>query len=131
MSRKSLDEAGKDTRFQPGVSGNPGGRPKVKSLSKAYKSLLEQPNPADKEHRTYAEYLAEVMIQQGLKGSVPACVEICDRVEGKVRQAITEVDDEFASMSVEELEQELERIRGERSAGMADKGTPPDGGYKN
>jgi hypothetical protein len=131
MSRTYLDEVSKDTRFKPGVSGNPGGRPKLKTLSRAYKNLLEQPNPADKEGRSYAECLAEVMIKQGLKGSVPACIELANRVEGVVRQGVADVDDEFASMSVEELEQELERTRTERPTGVADKATPPDGGYPN
>jgi hypothetical protein len=94
--------------------------------------LLEQPNPADKEHRTFAECLAESMVRMGLKGNVQACVEICDRVEGRVvRQAVTDVEDEFASMSVEELEQELERTRAEQPAGDAAKGTPDSGGYTN
>jgi hypothetical protein len=130
MSRKYFVDPERDTRFKAGVSGNPGGRPKTKSLSKAYRHLLEQPNPADKQGRTYAECLAESMVRMGLEGNVQACVEICDRVEGRARNTVSEVDDEFASMSIEELEQELERTRAERPQGVAGEATDPDGGYK-
>jgi hypothetical protein len=68
------------------------------------------------------------MIRAGLKGSVPACIEICDRVERKVRQTVIDVEDEFADKSIEKLEAELERSRAEHS-GDPDTKTPPDGSY--
>ena len=71
-----------------GVSGNPGGRPKSKSLSEAYRDRLERIVPDDPEGRTFAEKIAEVLAKKALKGDVQAARELADRAEGKARQSI-------------------------------------------
>src|SRR5215469_916298 len=124
-----LIERTKEGRFVKGQSGNPSGRSKVRSLTKAYRLQLESICPTDSKQRTWAEVIAERMAVLAAKGNVQAAVELADRVEGRVRQAFTEVDDEFEGMSVEELEAELERTRSERTARIAAAGPPPDGGY--
>ena len=74
-------------RFKPGQSGNPGGRPKTKLLTQAYRELLEQVDP--KERKTLAEILARKAVQQALKGNLAALKEITDRTEGKSVQPLS------------------------------------------
>ena len=74
--------------FPKGVSGNPKGRPKSITLSEAYRHQLAQPVPNDPEGRTVAEVIARLMCVRAAQGDVAAAKEICDRVEGKARQAL-------------------------------------------
>ncbi len=74
-------------RFKPGQSGNPGGRPKTKLITQAYRELLEQLDP--KERKTLAQRLARKAVQQALKGNLAALKEITDRTEGKSVQPLS------------------------------------------
>lgn len=68
-------------QFQPGQSGNPGGRPKKKPISEAYARLLQNPENADK----LAKALFDMAVNEG---SVFAAKEIADRLEGKAFQSL-------------------------------------------
>jgi len=90
-----LIEAGKPTRFQPGQSGNPGGRPSTKLLSDELRRRLAMRVPTAMAKRlrlrltaTYAEAVAATLIQEACEGSVAATHEIMDRLEGRVAQAL-------------------------------------------
>lgn len=72
-----------------GVSGNPGGRPKVKALSHAYRAHLEQVVPTDPEGRTYAEVIAAMLAKKAVEGDVAAARELADRTEGRAPQSVT------------------------------------------
>jgi hypothetical protein len=75
------------TRFKPGESGNPAGRPKSITFSEAMRTLLaEIADPA--EQKTQAEELAQVALAFAIQGSHQHLKEINDRVEGKARQPI-------------------------------------------
>ena len=74
-------------RFKPGQSGNPGGRPKTKLITQAYRELLEQVDP--KERKTLAEILARKAVAQARKGNLAALKEITDRTEGKSVQPLS------------------------------------------
>jgi hypothetical protein len=63
--------------FPPGVSGNPGGRPKYAAFSAACRSILSSPLPADPQS-TYAEGIAQKLAQAALRGSVAAAAELAD-----------------------------------------------------
>jgi hypothetical protein len=78
---------GKRTQFQPGQSGNPGGRPK-RPLTDAYDEQLSRVKERDPQKRTYAELIADAQIKKALKGNTMAAKEIADRTEGKARQAV-------------------------------------------
>jgi uncharacterized protein DUF5681 len=98
---------GEATRFQPGQSGNPGGRPKTAPLSQACREILAQPVPDDAKGRTYAEAIAETLAKNALKGDIRAAQELADRSEGKPRQRL-EIEDTprrqaFERMSSNEL----------------------------
>jgi Family of unknown function (DUF5681) len=85
----ALIEAGKETRFAVGQSGNPGGRPRslASQLSVELRRLLGTPCPIDANQRNWAEALAEKMCRMALKGNVYAFREIGDRTEGRPSQA--------------------------------------------
>lgn len=96
------------TRWKPGQSGNPGGRPKTAPLSQACREVLARPLPGDTAGRTYAEAIAEKLAEKALKGDIRAAQEIGDRAEGRPRQAIefeqTRLREAFERMTREELE---------------------------
>src|SRR5271168_4212991 len=101
-------EVEKASREKKGQSGNPGGRPRSKTLSDAYRLKLEEPVPNDPEGRTWAELIAEAQVRDAVRGNVQAAREIADRTEGKARQAIEFEDktmtEAFERMTSAELE---------------------------
>ena len=77
------------TSWKPGQSGNPKGRPKSPSLlGSALKQRLGELVPNDPEGRTYAQLIAQAMIQAAVDGSVSGASMIADRTEGRPRQAV-------------------------------------------
>jgi hypothetical protein len=74
--------------FQPGQSGNPGGRPKRKPITEAYLKLMDEVIPNHPQRRTFAEAIALGQAKAAMRGSAPAAREIADRLEGKAPQAI-------------------------------------------
>jgi len=85
-----IAEAGARTRFKPGVSPNPGGRPKCASFSEAIRlvsglTVKELRNSASD---PVAVAVAKALTRQALKGKVSAISEVIDRSEGKARQAL-------------------------------------------
>jgi hypothetical protein len=88
--------------FLPGQSGNAGGRPKKSPLTEAYREILQQPYLDDPHGRTYAELIAEAVINEALNGNLQAVREIADRTEGRPRAAI-EISRPIDSSSVETL----------------------------
>jgi Family of unknown function (DUF5681) len=101
-------DVGKPFRWKKGQSGNPGGRPKSKTLSNAYRNKLEEAVPNDPEGRTWAEFIAEAQVRDAVRGNVQAAREIADRTEGRPRQSIefenTTLQHAFDRLSAEELE---------------------------
>ena len=61
--------------WKPGQSGNPGGRPKGKSITAELRKLLDK--------GTNAEDLAEILLKMGKK-DLAALREVLDRSDGKV-----------------------------------------------
>src|SRR5438094_590863 len=76
-------EVGKRTRFQPGQSGNPGGRPKA-LISDATRDWLKIVDP--KTGKTNAELVAIAQGKKALKGETAAYNALGDRSEGKPAQ---------------------------------------------
>jgi Family of unknown function (DUF5681) len=93
-------------QFAPGVSGNPNGRPKSRTLSEAYRELLKQPLPSDPT-RTYADVVAAALLKNAMSGDVSSARELADRTEGKPRQPVDlSVDDrrrDIAERAIEAL----------------------------
>lgn len=78
----------KDTRWKPGQSGNPTGRPKSITLSEALRLELAKVLPNDTQERTFAEVIAQSLVRAAATGNILAAKEIADRTEGKPKQAI-------------------------------------------
>jgi len=112
---RRLVEAGKATRWKPGQSGNPDGRPpKRECLTSLLKEEIEKVNPEDTEGRTWKELLVLATMQLALKGNRGALKEIWERMDGKVQQAVAFEDHQAERVDVEaEADRfmlELERI---------------------
>jgi len=89
--------------FQPGQSGNPGGRPKTKPFRDALKRVLDEAGKDDERLRL----IAEALLGKAATGDVQAIKEIADRLDGKPAQAIVGGDDEDSPIK---LIQKIERV---------------------
>lgn len=83
-----LTPAMEAVKFQPGVSGNPGGRPK-EIMAPAYRRALMKAIPNDKNGRTYADAIAEKNLSLMLSGDIRVTSEVTDRVDGKAAQSMS------------------------------------------
>lgn len=90
-------------KWKPGVSPNPGGRPKKLPITEAYRAVLKKRardvNPSMLERlqdagfqisdeATMDEVLATMQVMEALNGKTRAATEITDRVEGKAIQRV-------------------------------------------
>ena len=64
-----------DNQWKPGQSGNPGGRPKGKSITAELRKLIDRGDTA--------EELADILYRMGRK-DLAALKELLDRTDGKV-----------------------------------------------
>lgn len=101
---------GAATRWKKGQpSPNPGGRAKSRILSEALRTRLAEVKPNDPAGRTYAEFVAENLIEIACSagpGAVHAAAEIADRLEGRAPQSIqiSDLAADLQSRSDQELE---------------------------
>jgi hypothetical protein len=108
---------GASTRWKKGQpSPNPGGRPRTRLLSDALRTRLAEVKPDDPAGRTYAEVVAENLVEIACSegpGAVHAASEIADRLEGRSRQSIEFADltADLRNRSDEELRFHLEHSR--------------------
>jgi len=102
----------KDTRWKPGQSGNPKGRPpKNLSITSLVKEKLEQEGP---EGKTNAELIADAIIELAVSGDLSAIKELLDRTDGKV---IDRTDHTFYGEGLPEI---LAKLRGYSSPELTD-----------
>lgn len=74
-------------RFQPGQSGNPGGRPKGRSIAAILRELLDQTELGGQkipDGKRAADMLGEALLKHALKGDIRHIQEVLNRTEGKV-----------------------------------------------
>ena len=108
---------GAATRWKKGrPSPNPGGRPKSRVLSEALCTRLAEVKPGDPAGRTFAEVVAENLIEIACSegpGAVHAASEIADRLEGRSRQQVefADITAELRNKSDEELRFHLQHDR--------------------
>jgi hypothetical protein len=86
--------------FPPGVSGNPNGRPKGRSLTARLRDLLDQYELEGErlpDGKQVADLVVEAIVKPALNGDIRHQQEILNRVDGKVPDQV-EIN---ASLSVE------------------------------
>lgn len=71
----------KDTRWKPGVSANPAGRPKGSGLS-----LVDSLRRYLKAHPGEGDAIIHGLVQQAKEGNIKAVTEIFDRIDGPVER---------------------------------------------
>jgi hypothetical protein len=81
------------TRFQPGRSGNPGGRPRGGTLTPILRAKLADPHPKHPD-KTWAEVIVEQAMEQAALGEFRQFKEILDRIDGPVLKAAPEGDED-------------------------------------
>jgi hypothetical protein len=95
--KKPSAEHLKATRFLPGVSGNPSGRPRSKPITDRYKEALEVLLPEDVRKKlllgkgaTMGDAIARKMAIRAVSGmkAVEAAREMREAIEGKAPQAL-------------------------------------------
>jgi uncharacterized protein DUF5681 len=94
--------------WQPGQSGNPGGRPKKKPITELYEQLLS-------DRATLNAIRTAILrnIKSHKTALVPLLREMADRVEGKVTQPIDATVSDFSHWTDEEIQSELKRVKDE------------------
>lgn len=90
--------------FKPGVSGNPGGRPKKTPLTDLFSEMLDQPETIEMVRKSVVE-----MIKSGRMVSQLMLKEMAERVEGKVSQTL-ELNGDLTLTISERMKKAEERI---------------------
>lgn len=96
--RENHRKAGLHPPWQPGRSGNPGGRPKGQTLTSRLRKIIDQET---KDGKDYGDLVMQVLVKAALKGDMKAMSLLLDRVDGKVIQQIQFPD--VKSMTEDEL----------------------------
>tara|TARA_A100001515_G_scaffold124058_1_gene108152 strand:+ start:204 stop:533 length:330 start_codon:yes stop_codon:yes gene_type:complete len=86
-------------RFQPGQSGNPGGRPKGMSIEAQLRKRLSEGEAGEK----IVESLITVALRQALNGDFRFWNSIIERVDGKVADRIAGPDGEGLTVILENI----------------------------
>jgi Family of unknown function (DUF5681) len=96
-----ISMAARGRPFQPGQTGNPGGRPKERPLRNALKAIIEGDAKAVAKIPGDLAAIARKLIEKAKDGDMPAWKEFADRYEGRVPQAIVG-DDEHDAIRIKE-----------------------------
>ncbi|HEY6329044.1 MAG TPA: DUF5681 domain-containing protein [Blastocatellia bacterium] len=81
-------QSGHNFGFQPGQSGNPGGRTKSGGypLSDRIRANMTTPLPGDPRGRTLGELIADNVSESAARGDFKSLLQVFDRVEGPPRR---------------------------------------------
>jgi hypothetical protein len=100
-----IAELGKATRFRPGQSGNPGGRPNRTPYADAHREVADLPvsKLGILPNESTRMGIAKAVVRQALKGNIAAAIEAANRAEGTPRKCPeTELTREILIRIVEE-----------------------------
>lgn len=112
MNVPNPDKTGKkqDTRFKPGVSGNPKGRPKGKrSIPDILRKIGEEEGSID--GKTKLDVVMRKVFGYALEGKSWAVQFIADRTEGKAVERKADVSDEWKELIRESVKFDEEDLK--------------------
>jgi len=117
-----IKDLGIATRFKPGQSGNPGGRPKTRELTEMLRAVCNEIDP--KSRKSFFQLAAESLLREVFAGDVQAFKELADRVEGRTVQQVELSGPEGSAIPLANVTEIDERIaelmrRGEERALIA------------
>lgn len=102
---------GNEHRIKPGEVRNPGGRPKKKPITEELEALLEKVNPNDKNKRTNAKIIADVLFELAQKDKkLDAIKEIADRTEGRPTTSLEVTGEDGGPIEVDAIQKLDARI---------------------
>jgi Family of unknown function (DUF5681) len=81
-----IKEFGVATRFKPGQSGNPDGRPKSRVIAEMLAAIAGEIDPETL--KSYFQIAAEKLMSEVFRGNVQAFREFADRVDGRSTQHV-------------------------------------------
>ncbi len=109
--------------FQPGQSGNPGGRPKIKQWRDAL--IAEVLKPDEETGKPNIEVMAAACVKAAKSGDASAYKEIGDRLDGKVpQQNILMGDEDGGAVKFERVERVIVRPDAANTNGGSVPGLP-------
>ncbi len=82
----NIGKLGIATRFKPGVSGNPGGRPKTRILAEMLSAIGNEIEP--KSGKVFFQVAAEALVRKVFRGDIGAFKEFADRIDGRATQHV-------------------------------------------
>ena len=103
-TKRTLPVEAEPYKWQPGQSGNPGGRPKKKPITDMFEELMSDPELV----ASFKQAIANSIKKGGMAG-VMYMKEAADRLEGKVTQPI-DADITMSSLS-ERMAKAAERVK--------------------
>jgi len=115
---KQESNRGEDGKFKPGVSGNPNGRPKGKTIAGIIREKIEQ---ADENGKTKIDKLADILINKAMDGDFKALELIWNYMDGKPDQKIDLGD----SDKIDALRNDINKLIGDAKAGTTTINFPP------
>lgn len=105
--KHTLPDAARPYMWQPGQSGNPGGRPKKKPITEMFERMLEDPGM----HESIASAMLNIFRERSGIAKVMLLKDMAERVEGKVTQPI-EADVNLTATLSDKLRKARERSAG-------------------
>ncbi len=110
MNITKLPPALEAKKFQPGVSGNPGGRP-TKPFTAALLRIVEKKITGDKEGRNLLDAIAQQLVAKASKGDLASIREMVDRIEGTPARSMEVTGPGGGAIMIENMTPEQKRQR--------------------
>lgn len=115
-------DVGKATQFQPGMSGNPNGRPRTRELAELLRSIGDELVGKGKRRHRRAERMLRKFYQRAESHSDRAAIEILDRIDGKIPQSheVSGPDGTAIPVNIGDIDNELRSLLASAGSRISD-----------